>query len=258
MAEQNGKTAMVLIRALVWAMAGALFGALFAGLFAMSAVLGATQPASLILAASLSGTVTAIFYGAMKTSMVGTLTGVLVTIGYFVALEHPERVLLLLGIAAVAGLATGLVYATAVPAPSRPLARALSGLLAGTLLGAVLALTLGLDLLPSDIMLLSAIAVAGVGTLFVLLARRVASFCARRVPAQLSAPFVSAVIASTVAAGMWLVGASEAGVLDADVLTAITEIKTQIPAGLVGGAIGGAIAGILLEMAGVDWQISPL
>jgi hypothetical protein len=122
---------------------------------------------------------------------------------------------------------------------------ALSGLSAGLLTGLVLEL-----FPPLPAALLAGLATAGVGASYLLLTAPLLSSCSRLVPARLSAPLVSALIAAVVAASIWLIGGTTAGTLPPDRVAAIGQILQGLPSGLLGGALTGA----LLELFGVAWR----
>ncbi len=126
---------------------------------------------------------------------------------------------------------------------------ALSGLTAGLLSGLVLQL-----LPPLPPALLAGLASAGVGASYLLLTTTLFSKCSRLVPARLSATLVAALIATVVAASIWLIGGTTAGTLPPDRVTAIGQILHGLPSGLLGGAVGGALTGALLQILGVVWQ----
>jgi hypothetical protein len=102
--------------------------------------------------------------------------------------------------------------------------------------------------------MLAGLAAAGAGAGYLLLTAPLLSTCRRLVPARLSAPLVSALIASVVAASIWLIGGTTAGTLPPDRVAAIGLILQGLPSGLLGGALGGALTGALLELFGVAWQ----
>ncbi len=249
------KGGLLLLRALIWALAGALFGALFAGLYGVFRYFEYAEPVALLAAAATSGTVTAAFYGAMKVALLGTMTGVLTTVGYLIAFSHPERMLPVMTAAAAAGVVTGSLYAAAAEMPQRPLGQALTGLIAGLLGGVGLAGVQRFYSLELDFVAVSGIAVVMVGLLFIFLVQRVSVRCARWVPVQLSSPAVAAVIGAVVAGSMWLIGSTTSMGLGVAEKASIDAMLAQVPSGLLGGGLGGGLAGILLLLFGVDWRV---
>jgi hypothetical protein len=240
---------LLILRAVVWGLAGALFGTLAAGLFGVSLHLHLPPGVALVLATAGAGAVTAAFYAAMQVALAGTLAGALASIATLILYAHSERLLPLLLIAGLAGALAGAAYNAFAPLPRRPMAHALSGLTAGLLTGLVL------QLLPSlPPIWLAGLAAAGVGAGYQLLTTPLLSSCRRLVPTRFSAPLVAALIASVVAASIWLIGGTTAGTLPPDRVAAIGEMLQRLPSGLLGGTLGGALTGALLELFGVAWQ----
>ncbi|TCT24140.1 hypothetical protein EDC35_101460 [Thiobaca trueperi] len=245
--DQLAQIAMIL---LVWGLAGALFGALFAGLYQVLWILGLPGWQTLMIATAIAAVTTAAFYSAMPIALIGTMAGVLASIGYLMAAALKLNLIAIVGLAGAAGVVAGTLYAWMVTRGSRPLAEILNGLVAGLLTGALLVLTFALTGWQVNMIILAATAVAGVGTLFQLAEGWLVERAARWLPAMLSAPVVAGLIAAVVGASIWFVGGATAAVLDDRMTSAFGQILAHIPAGLLGGFMGGALSGLLLEFLG--------
>ncbi len=235
---------------LVWGFAGALFGALFAGLYQILGVLGLTGWQPLIAAAAAAAMTTSAFYSAMPVALVGSMAGVLASIGYLIATGQEVDLMMIVGIAGLVGLVAGGFYSWIVTGGSRPLAETLTGLIAGLLAGGSLALVLWLTGQQIGMFVLAAGVVALVGTFFELSERWLVSRSIPWLPGIISAPVVAGLIAAVVGAGIWIVGGTTAAMLDPMSKDAIGQVLRDVPPGLLGGLLGGALTGIVLEMFG--------
>lgn len=239
--------AMILI---VWGLAGALFGALFTGLYGVCWVFGRPGWQCLMIATAIAGMTTSAFYSAMPVALVGSMAGVLASIGYLMASGLSIGLPTLVGLAGVAGVVAGSLYGWTVTRGSRPLAEMLNGLFAGILAGAGLVLIFALSGWQTNMLVLAAIAVASVGALFQLSEHWLVERAVRRLPAALSAPVVAGLIAAVVGASIWFVGGATILMLDDRITSVFAEVASHIPGGLLGGLLGGAITGVLLELLG--------
>ena len=248
--QSKGQFTAIVMALAVWGFAGALFGALFAGLYQILAVLGFSGWQPLIVAAAAAAMTTSAFYSAMPVALVGAMAGVLSSIGYLIATGQEVELLMIVGIAALAGVVAGGFYAWVSTAGSRPLAETLTGLSAGLLAGGSLALVLSVTSEPVGMFVLSAGVVALVGTFFQLSERWLVSRSIPLLPGVLSAPVVAGLIAAVVGASIWIVGGTTAAMLDASSREAIDHVLKDVPPGLLGGMLGGALTGIVLELFG--------
>ena len=247
MKDHGVAIAMILI---VWGLAGALFGALFTGLYGVCWVFGLPGWQCLMIATAIAGMTTSAFYSAMPVALVGSMAGVLASIGYLMASGLRIELPILIGLAGVAGVVAGSLYGWTVTRGSRPLAEMFNGLFAGILVGAGLVLTFALTGRQTDMLVLAAIAVASVGTLFQLSEHWLVEGTVRWLPSALSAPVVAGLIAAVVGASIWFVGGTTILMLDERSTSMFAEVASHIPDGLLGGLLGGAITGVLLELLG--------
>jgi len=220
--------------------------------------LGAGPLIAVLAATAFSGTVTAAFYGGMKVAMVGTMVGVMTTISYLIAADHPEHMAPVLLIALVAGAIAGLLFSSWVRIAARPLGPVLSGLLSGLVWGGVIALSWKLVAEPYKFVVAAAIAAGLVGVSFIYLVRWIGPRCAQWIPPPVSGAFVASMIAAVVAGSMWLVGSTTSGMADIATLHSVDRIMALVPDGLSGGLVGGAMAGVVLELFGVEWGVKEL
>ena len=235
---------------LVWGLSGALFGALFVGLYQVSWSLGLPGWQTLLIATMIAAMTTSAFYSAMPVALVGTMAGVLASISYLIAFGLKAELIAIAGVAGMAGVAAGSLYAWMVTRGSRPLAEILNGLIAGLLAGGLLVLAFALTGWQVNMFVLAAVAVACVGTLFQFSDGWLVDRAAHWLPAMLSAPVVAGVIAAVVGASIWFIGGTTTALLDDRMTAALEEILSSIPSGLLGGFVGGALSGLLLEFLG--------
>jgi len=242
----------IALSALIWALAGGVFGAVFAGLDTSFGELGLGAQRGAALAAALSGALTASFFGAMPVAVLGTLIGVLAGIGYLILAADASTPLPLLAGASVAGAAAGLALPGATVLRSRPLGQAVSGLLAGAAASPLVVLARSTTELAGRPIVSAAIAVVGVGLVYVAISRFIVRRCSNRLSQRLGGPLVTALVAAAVGLALWLVGGTAGMVSEAATRGDIQDLLGQIPHGLIGGALGGAIGGIALEMLGIQ------
>ncbi|QIK38631.1 spermidine synthase [Caldichromatium japonicum] len=238
----------IMLALLVWGFAGALFGALFTGLHRILLVGGLHAWLALIAATTAAAMTTTAFYSAMPIALVGSMAGVLTSIGYLIISGYEIELLKLAELAGGIGLLAGGFYAWIIPGGSRPLAETIAGLIAGVLAGFILSLIV--HLIDLGVFVLAAGVVALVGTLFELLDQAVIGWGRRWLPGLISAPLVAGLIAAIVGGGIWLLSGSAASGLDTRTETAIALVLADIPPGLLGGLCGGAITSVILELFG--------
>jgi len=248
MPSKDRLTAIVLVL-IVWGFAGALFGALFSGLHRILLVMGLTGGWALILAAAASMTTTA-FYSAMPVALIGSMAGVLASIGYLIVIGHDIDLLRISGLAAGAGVLAGGFYSWMVAGSSRPLAETLIGLFTGLLAAILLSLVLWFLGEPVGVFALAAGLVALVGALFELSERWLVRLGIAWLPGVVSAPLVAGLLANVVAGSIWIIGNTTVTALDAHTQQAIEQVLQDIPPGLLGGMLGGSMTGLLLEILG--------
>ncbi len=240
----------IVLTLFVWGFAGALFGAIFAGLYQVLIVLGLVGWQPLVIASAAAAMTTSAFYSAMPVALVGTMAGVLASIGYLIATGQEIELSTIVGVAGLVGVVAGGFYSWIVKSGSRPLAETLTGLIAGLLAGATLSLVLALLGGHMGMFALAAGVVALVGTFFQVSERWLVKRSQGWLPDALSAPVVAGLIAAVVGASIWILGGSTSAMLEAGTRDEIGKVLNDIPPGLMGGLLGGAITGILLELFG--------
>jgi len=239
------------LRVLIWGFAGALFGGLFGGLSAFWQT-GLQSPWLIVtLATVIAGTITAAFFGSMLIAFMAAMVGVLCAVGYLIALGSAGSLALLALITAGAALLAGMAMPKYETLRVRALGQAASGLAAGLVAGPATTVTIGVFDLPLQGIYTGGIAVAFVGILFIIISRIVTPACPDWLSLRFSAPVVAAVVAVTVAVGLWTVGTSfSAGGTDM-APREVQAILEVVPMSMLGGVIGGALGGIGLEILGI-------
>ncbi|MTW22337.1 spermidine synthase [Allochromatium palmeri] len=248
--QSKDRFTAIILALLVWGFAGALFGALFAGLHQILLVLGLTGWLPLIVATAAASMTTTAFYSAMPVALVGSMAGVLASIGYLVVIGQDIDLLMIASLAAGAGVVAGAFYSWMVTGSSRPLAETLTGLISGSLAGGVLSLLLWFLDEPVSVFVLAAGVVALAGVFFEIFEHWLVKLGVAWLPGVVSAPLVAGLIAAVVAGSIWILGNTTTTVLDMRTQEVITHVLNDIPPGLLGGVLGGAITGIMLEIFG--------
>jgi hypothetical protein len=119
-------------------------------------------------------------------------------------------------------------------------------------LGAGLALVLVMAVLPAPVgsFVMAAGVVALVGALFQLNEHWVVQACHGWLPDTLAAPLVAGLVASVIAAAVWLMAGMTTPMLFSGERSAIDQVLREVPSGALGGLLGGAITGLILELLG--------
>jgi hypothetical protein len=242
-------TAIVLIL-FVWGLAGGVFGALFAGLHQVLSALGLTGWQPLVAAAATAAMTTSALYSAMPVALTGAMAGVLASIGALILLGQYVSLGEIVGAAALTGVAGGGFYAWMADSHGQPLVETLAGLGAGLIAGTTLAALVTLTGYQAGTFVLAAGVVALVGALFQISQRWLATAGSDWVHGGLSAAVVAGLMASLVAAGIWILGGTTALTLESATSDALGQIGGEIPPGFIGGLMGGAVTGVILELFG--------
>jgi hypothetical protein len=74
--------------------------------------------------------------------------------------------------------------------------------------------------------------------------------CHGWLPDSLAAPWVAGLVASVVAAAVWLMAGMTTPTLFGGERTVIDQVLGHIPDGALGGMLGGAVTGLILELLG--------
>jgi hypothetical protein len=242
-------TAIVMVL-VVWGLAGGVFGALFSGLEAILDGLGLAGWHPPVLAAAIAAMATSALYGAMPSALAGAMAGVLASIGALVLLGHEIDLGTIAAIAAVAGAMAGSFHAWMSAASGRPLMQTLTGLVAGLIAGGALVSLGALGAAHAGTFVAAAGVVAVVGVLFQVSERWIAGLGERWFPGSVSGAVVAALIATLVAASMWMLGASGGLMGDSGAALQPSGIEADLLPGFLGGMTGGAITGVVLELLG--------
>lgn len=244
------RSTAIVMTLVVWGLSGGLFGALFAGLYGIlhGLGLGGWQPPLVAVAAA--AVATTAFYSAMPVALSGAMGGVLASIGALIIAGQDLDLPVMAAGGAGVGMTVGAFYAWMAESGGRPLAEALTGLLAGLVAGAILASTVTLVGHQVGTPVLAAGAVALVGTLFQVSDRWIVDHVAALLPGGISAALVAGLIATLVAAGVWVLSGSSALAPSGMAPDALGQVSHQIGPGFLGGLLGGAVTGLVLELLG--------
>ena len=234
----------------VWGLAGGLFGALFAGLHQVLLGLGLSAWQPPVVAAAVAAMTTSALYGAMPVALTGAMAGVLASIGALILFDHGLGLAQIAGAAGVAGMAGGSFHAWMTGGGGRPLTRTLSGMAGGMIAGGLLALLVALTQRELGMFVLAAGVVATVGTLFQVSERWVVHRAGEWFPASVSSAVVAGLIASMVAAGIWILGGTPTLAADGVTHDLLGQVRREIPSGFLGGLMGGSVTGVILELLG--------
>lgn len=242
----------LLFRTLVWTLAGAVFGGLYGALSAAFAGWAEYSWGTTTLATALGGAITAAFFGTMLTALLGAMIGVVVSVVYLVVFPQTGEFVPLTVIAAGLAFLAGSLLPQSDNLIIRPIAQALSGLLAGLVAGPLAAIAASLFDWNVQSTWAAGFAVAAVGVMFLVFSHWIAPSCPDWLSSRFSSPVVAAIVASTTAAALWLIGSS-IGQGSGHLTTAeVDMIFSAVPQCAAGGAIGGAIGGIAMEMLGIE------
>lgn len=240
----------VALTVLEWALAGGLCGALFAGLQPVMVGFGFQPMPALLAASAAAAMATAAFYSAMPVALIGTMAGVLASIGALIVAGPELGLGVITGAAALTGLAAGSFSAWMAAGAERPLARTLAGLLGGLIAGATLGVFSAQTGYPAGTFALSMGTVALVGTLYEVSARWLSRGGQELVPRGLAAAVVAGLIAAMVAAGIWFLGGTPTLAFDGSSHDLLGQVRRELSPGFFGGVVGGIATGLVLELLG--------
>jgi hypothetical protein len=238
---------VVFLRAVMWAVMGTLYAVLFLGLLEALAFV-ASSPWGLLIAAVAAGTITASFYGALPLAMVGTMAGVVSTMGYLLAFPGPVDPLRIVAVSGTVGGICGAVIAFPLDLTRGTAAKTLAGLASGLAAG-LLVLPLAWilqDELPIGIV--TGLLVAVTGILYVIALGWLLTRLRHQIPRGIVEMALPAGFAMMVGLSMWTIGGSVTGAVDPELRQVARMILEQVPEAGLGGALGGALSGALLEV----------
>lgn len=247
----KNKIANVSVTAIVWALAGGIFGAIYTGLYQVLLALGFEDWPPLVMGGAVAAMTTSAFYGSMPAALIGTMAGMLGSIGTLMVVGTSIDLPVIIGVCGVTGLVVGLFHSWVLPSNAVPLGVVLTGLVAGSAAGALVAgfLTLGLIAQPAGTFVIAAGIVALVGSLFQLTRPHILRACFAWLPRAAGTPMVAALIAAVVGAAVGIMSGS-----GLSVASETYHLFGEVPTGFVGGMIGGAITGAILELLGVPLE----
>lgn len=247
----QNKIAAVSITAIVWALAGGLFGAIFNGLYQVLIALGLSGWQPLVGGAAIAAMTTSAFYGSMPVALIGSMAGMLGSIGTLMVGGQPVVLPVIAGVCALTGLVVGLFHSWVLPGNARPLGVILTGLVAGSAAGALMAWGLGLLDRPAGPFVIAAGIVALVGGLFELTRPHIVRGCFTWLPQGLGTPVVAGVIAAVVGAAVGIMSEIGGIGLGQSFAEGVQNIVDAMGMGFLGGMLGGAVTGAILELIGV-------
>jgi len=235
---------------IVWGLSGGVFGALFAGLYQILSTLGFSGWQPPVIAAAAAAVTTTAFYSAMPVALTGAMAGVLASIGALILIGGDLGLPTMVAAGGIAGVAAGSFYAWLAESGGRPLAETLTGLLAGLIAGATVTAIVMLTGRQMGTLVLAAGVVALVGCLFQVSERWMVAHGATWLPGGLSAALVAGIVATLVAASIWLMGGITAFSFAGAAQDTLGHVRHEIGPGFAGGLLGGAVTGLVLELLG--------
>jgi hypothetical protein len=251
---QSSRAHLVVVRGLVWGLVGLLYAPLFLGLLTISRELGLGH-AAFIPAAALASAGGAIFYGARQVAITGTVVGVILSAVLILAIPQSLGLWCVAGLATLAGAGVGWWVDFPDRCSLQVPAKSIAGLITGALCGCLL--TSVEPFHPFSFGAAGALAflVSANGVLYV----AVVPWCVRltvrngRRHCNIVEAGVVALLAGTVAGGLWLAAAPLLHLAETSLSLAMVSRGNDLPAALFGGVLGGAVGGVLLEVFGFRW-----
>ncbi|MBK1695093.1 hypothetical protein CKO09_10130 [Chromatium weissei] len=233
-----------------------IYAPLFTGLSELLKAFGFNS-ITYIIAATVTGTTTAVLYGARELSLISSGIGAVVGVILLILFGEQSAFIPTLVIAASVATAAGLTIHFPTRCSTHVGAKAMSGLIAGALGGSLLILLDLLQTTPVSLFIALAVLVSLNGLLYVLSLRGwvalLQRWCHANYPCYLIETGIMALLATVAAGSVWMVSAP---LMDSDSSlwqAASLAMHTQLPQAMLGGLVGGGLAGMALELFRLSW-----
>jgi len=239
---------------MVWGLVGLIYAPLFLGLLTIFRELGLGH-AAFIPAAALASAVGAAFYGARQVAITGTVVGVTLSALLFLAVPQSVGLWSVVALATLVGAGVGWWVDFPDRCSLQVPAKAIAGLSTGALCGGLLALVEPLHPFSFGAAGTLAFLVSANGVLYVATVPWWVGLAARhgRRHCDIVEAGVVALLAGTVASGLWLAAVPLMNVAETSLSLAMVSLGNDLPSALFGGVLGGAVGGVLLEVFGFRW-----
>ncbi|WP_242523166.1 hypothetical protein [Thiocystis minor] len=248
---------LAFIRGIIWSLHGMIYAPLFAGLSELLKGLG-FGGSTYVIAAAVTGAVTAVLYGARELSLISSAIGAGVGVILLIALTGPSAFVYTALSAAAIAAAVGLLVRFPTRCSMNVASKALAGLAAGAVGGTVLAIAEPFHAAPFSLFVVLAFLVSINGVLYVASVRQWVAwthrFCQTSFPCNLAEAAIMAILAGVAAGSVWMVSGPLTNI-DPGLWwqAASLGMHQQIPQAVLGGLFGGGIAGILLQIFRFSW-----
>ncbi|WP_242466139.1 hypothetical protein [Chromatium okenii] len=247
---------LALLRGTIWGLHGMIYAPLFTGLTELLKSLGVGAPTP-VIAATITGTITAVLYGAREISLMSSGIGAAIGVLLLIVLTGPFAFLQTILIAAVVAAIAGLTIRFPTRCATHVAPKALSGLAAGTIGGLIVMVTERQLDAPLSLSVVLAILVSVNGLLYVLTLRWWVAFtdqlCNTIIPCYIAEAFIMALLASVAAGSVWLVSGPLTNAEGLWWQTASLGMHAQLVPAIVGGIVGGSVAGMIFELFRLSW-----
>lgn len=209
-----------------------------------------------LIAATVTGTTTAVLYGARELSLISSGIGAGVGVVLLIVLGEQSAFIPTILIAAIVATAAGLTIRFPTRCSTHVGAKAMSGLVAGALGGSLLIIIDFLQTTPVSLFIALAVLVSINGLLYVVSLRGWVALLQRHhtsYPCYLIETAIMALLATVAAGSVWMVSGP---LMDSDGSlwqAASLSMHAQLPQAILGGLVGGGIAGMALELFRLSW-----
>jgi hypothetical protein len=250
----SSRAHLVVVRGLVWALVGLIYAPLLLGLLTIFRELGLGH-AAFVPAVALASAVGAVFYGARQVAITGTVVGVTLPVVLFLAVPQLVGLWSVVCVATLVGAGVGWWVDFPDRCSLQVPAKAVAGLSTGALCGGLLALVESLHPFSFGAAGILAFLVSTNGVLYVATAPWWVGLAMRhgRRHCDIVEAGVVALLAGTVASGLWLAAVPLMNVAETSLSLAMVSLGNDLPSALFGGVLGGAVGGVLLEVFGFRW-----
>ncbi len=247
---------LAFLRGIVWSLIGMIYAPLFTGLVELLNLAGWDRFAY-VVAASLTGAVCAVLYGARQVALISTGLGVVVGVTFLIlAVGGVGFLQAVLSAAALAAI-LGLLVAFPERCSRHVAGKALAGLVAGATGGSVLAIAEPLHAAAFSVVAVVAFLVSVTGVLYVATVNWWVALTHRM---QLEArtchrleSSIMAILAAVGAGSVWMVSGPLVPGGEGMWHQASLAMHRTIPEAVLAGLCGGAIAGFLLQSFRFSW-----